>query len=65
MSDRPHSATLKSIMASSAASAQEYWGYLIMPDKAPAPLLEQLLLGIANYIVSRHHARMGEKLSSV
>ncbi|KAK4692343.1 hypothetical protein P7C71_g4841, partial [Lecanoromycetidae sp. Uapishka_2] len=37
-------------MASSAVAAQEYWGYLIMPDKSPSPVLEQLLLGVANYI---------------
>ena len=30
----------------------EYWGYLVKPDKSPSPVFEQLLLGIANYIVS-------------
>lgn len=30
---------------------EEYWGYLIKEDKSPAPVFEQLLLGIANYIV--------------
>lgn len=30
-----------------------YWGTLINPDKSPAPLLEQLCLGIARLIVSR------------
>lgn len=30
---------------------EEYWGYLIKEDKSPAPIFEQLLLGIANYIV--------------
>lgn len=29
-----------------------YWGYLIQPDKSPSPLLQELLLGIAHYIVS-------------
>lgn len=29
----------------------EYWGYLVKPDKTPSPVFEQLLLGIANYIV--------------
>ncbi|KAL8735040.1 MAG: hypothetical protein Q9181_002978 [Wetmoreana brouardii] len=32
-----------------------YWGYLIKPNKSPSPILEQLLLGIANYI-NRHVA---------
>ena len=32
-------------------AAQEYWGKLIRLDNTPTPLLEQLLLGIANYIV--------------
>ncbi len=31
---------------------KEYWGYMIRPDKTPSPVLEQLLLGVANYIVS-------------
>ena len=30
---------------------EEYWGYLIKEDKSPAPIFEQLLLGIASYIV--------------
>ena len=33
-------------------AAAEYWGYLIKPDKNPSPLFEQLLLGVAHYIVS-------------
>ena len=33
------------------ATATEYWGYLVKPDKSPSPVFEQLLLGIANYIV--------------
>ena len=32
-------------------ATEEYWGYLIKKDKSPAPVFEQLLLGIANYIV--------------
>ena len=36
----------------STAVAQEYWGYLIKPDKSPTPVFEQLLLGVADYIVS-------------
>lgn len=32
-------------------AASEYWGYLVKPDKSPSPVFEQLLLGIANYIV--------------
>lgn len=39
-------------MGSTAVAANDYWGYLIKPDKSPSPLLEKLLLGIANYIVS-------------
>ena len=38
-------------MGSSAVAAHEYWGYLINPDKSPTPVFEQLLLGVANYIV--------------
>jgi hypothetical protein len=38
-------------MGSSAVAAQEYWGYLINPDKSPTPVFEQLLLGVASYIV--------------
>ena len=36
----------------STAVAHEYWGYLIKPDKSPTPVFEQLLLGVADYIVS-------------
>lgn len=32
-------------------ATEDYWGYLIKEDKSPAPVFEQLLLGIANYIV--------------
>ena len=39
-------------MAGTAVAAQEYWGYLIKADKSPTPIFEQLLLGVANYIVS-------------
>lgn len=39
-------------MGSTAVAASQYWGYLIKPDKSPTLLLEKLLLGIANYIVS-------------
>lgn len=38
-------------MGSTAIAAHEYWGYLIKPDKSPTPVFEQLLLGVANYIV--------------
>lgn len=37
-------------MASTILAAQ-YWGYLIKPDKSPTLVFEQLLLGVANYIV--------------
>ena len=46
-------------MGTTAVAAQEYWGYLIKPDRNPAPLLEQLLLGIAYYIVSWTSEFMG------
>lgn len=36
----------------------EYWGYLVKPDKSPSPVFEQLLLGIANYIVSGNPAAL-------
>ena len=39
-------------MGTSAHSQDPFWGYLIQDDKSPSPLFEQLLLGIANYIVS-------------
>jgi hypothetical protein len=47
--------------ATSGANAMEtphnlggnYWGTLINPDKSPAPLLEQLCLGIAQLLVSQ------------
>jgi hypothetical protein len=29
-----------------------YWGTLINPDKSPAPLLEQLCIGLAQLMVS-------------
>ncbi|KAL8962544.1 MAG: hypothetical protein Q9193_001066 [Seirophora villosa] len=35
----------------SASAPPEYWGYLIESDKSPSLIFEQLLLGIANYIV--------------
>lgn len=34
------------------SSAASHWGTLINPDKSPAPLLEQLCLGIAQLMVS-------------
>ncbi|KAL9615364.1 MAG: hypothetical protein Q9167_000192 [Letrouitia subvulpina] len=40
-------------MNSASVASPEYWGYLIRPDKSPSPVFEQLLLGIANYIVSK------------
>ncbi len=39
-------------MGSASVAAYEYWGYLIKPDKSPTPVFEQLLLSVANYIVS-------------
>ena len=38
-------------MNNGAIATEEYWGYLIKDDKSPSPVFEQLLLGIANYIV--------------
>lgn len=42
----------KVTMGSTDLAVREYWGYLVKPDKSPTPVFEQLLLGIANYIVS-------------
>ena len=42
-------------MSSGAIATDEYWGYLIKDDKSPSPIFEQLLLGIANYIVGLQH----------
>jgi len=37
---------------SSTSLTGDFWGpYLIKPDKSPTLVFEQLLLGIANYIV--------------
>ena len=44
-------------MGTGAMTTEEYWGYLIKEDKSPAPVFEQLLLGIANYIVG-HSAHL-------
>lgn len=38
-------------MTATKDATADYWGYLIGPDKSPAPLFEQLLLGVANYVV--------------
>lgn len=40
------------ILRCSALRAMSQWGTLINSDKSPAPLLEQLCLGIAHLIVS-------------
>lgn len=48
-------------MGSTALAASDYWGYLVESDKRPSPVFEQLLLGIANYIVGtfpRRHTRV-------
>jgi hypothetical protein len=37
--------------------AYEYWGYLFKPDKCGTPLLDRLLKGIAEVIVSRGELR--------
>lgn len=49
------------------SSAANSWGILINPDKSPAPLLEQLCLGIAQLMVRplfepRPHVREHWKL---
>ncbi|KAI4133183.1 MAG: hypothetical protein LQ347_002265 [Umbilicaria vellea] len=41
-------------MGNATITAEEYWGYLIQPDKTPTPLFEQFLLSIASYIVCPH-----------
>lgn len=38
------------------ASAASQWGTLINQDKSPAPMLEQLCLGIAQIMVRVKHA---------
>jgi hypothetical protein len=38
---------------SNGANSDSHWGTLINPDKSPAPLLEQLCLGIAQLMVSQ------------
>ena len=38
-------------MVSPPLDAQEFWGYLVNSDKTPTPRFEDLLLGIAHYIV--------------
>lgn len=38
-------------MGSCPPAIQNYWGYLVEPDKTASPRLEDLLLGIAHYIV--------------
>lgn len=35
--------------------AQDYWGYLIKPDKCGTGLFDRLLKGIADVIVSGRH----------
>lgn len=45
-------ATTATTIASTARIAQEYWGYLMQTDRSPTPVFEQLILGVANYIVS-------------
>lgn len=51
----PSGVTVATKMGSNPPSNQDYWGYLIEPDKTPTPLFEQLLLGIAHYIVGLRH----------
>jgi hypothetical protein len=38
--------------AQDADAGANFWGVLINPDKSPAPLLEQLCLGIAQLMVN-------------
>lgn len=35
--------------------AYDYWGYLLKPDKCGTPMLDRLLKGIAELIVSGGH----------
>ncbi|KAG8533734.1 uncharacterized protein KY384_001475 [Bacidia gigantensis] len=39
-------------MASHHEVAARYWGHLIQQDKKPSPVLQQLLLGLAKYILT-------------
>lgn len=44
--------------------AYDYWGYLFKKDKCGTPLLDRLLKGIAEVIVSRERLRVGVLLGS-
>ena len=44
--------------------AAEYWGYLLQPDKCGTPLLDRLLKGIAEVIVSWAQLQHGLLLHS-
>ncbi|KAL8703483.1 MAG: hypothetical protein Q9201_003326 [Fulgogasparrea decipioides] len=46
-------------MGSTSINPPGYWGYLIKPNKSPSPILEQLLLGIANYILAAFYRLVG------
>lgn len=52
-------------MSNGAIATEEYWGYLIKDDKSPSPVFEQLLLGIANYIVrsEQHHPHVRAQIA--
>ena len=38
--------------------AYDYWGYLLKPDKCGTPMLDRLLKGIADVIVSQRTAQV-------
>ncbi|KAL8972945.1 MAG: hypothetical protein Q9197_002557 [Variospora fuerteventurae] len=42
-----------------ASGPPDYWGYLIESDKSPSVIFQQLLLGIANYILAAFYRLLG------
>ena len=47
-----HNAESLLLASEDVPTEDEEVGYLLLPDKSPTPFFEQLLLAIANYIVS-------------
>ena len=47
-----HNAESLLLVSEDVPTGDEEIGYLLRPDKSPTPFFEQLLLAIANYIVS-------------
>jgi len=51
-------------MSSAQSLGGNYWGTLIRPDKSPAPLLELLCLGIAQFMVSTYRCFLWMEVSA-